>query len=178
MEALGPLFVEAVAAPSFSEEAAAHLQSGRRNCRVLRMKERFSGRGYEFRSVMNGLLLQRYDMGDPAAAAMTTVTKRAPKAEELSSLIFAWKAVRHVKSNAIVLARGKRTVGIGGGLPSRVDAAELAIKKAGDEAANAAMASDAFFPFPDSIERAARAGVTCVDATRRLHTRQPGNRNG
>ena len=162
LEALGTLFVEALVAPSFSEAAVAHLQSGRRNCRVLRIKERFRGRGYEFRSVMNGLLLQRYDMGDPVGATMTTVTKRVPIAEEMASLVFAWKAVQHVKSNAIVLARGKRTVGIGGGLPSRVDAAELAISKAGGETTNAAMASDAFLPFPDSIERAARAGVTCV----------------
>ena len=77
-------------------------------------------------------------------------------------MLFAWKAVQHVKSNAIVLAQGRRTVGIGGGLPSRVDAAELAIEKAASDATNAAMASDAFFPFPDSLEHAARAGVTCV----------------
>ncbi len=160
--ALGTLFVEAIVAPAFSEIAASHLQRGRRNCRVLRIKEPFRGRGYEFRSVMNGLLLQRYDLGDPAGATMRTVTKRAPTAEEMESLIFAWKAVQHVKSNAVVLTRGKRTVGIGGGLPSRVDAAELAIKKAASETTNAAMASDAFFPFPDSIEHAARAGVTCV----------------
>ena len=71
-------------------------------------------------------------------------------------------AAQHVRSNAIVLARSKRTVGIGGGLPSRVDAAELAISKAGAEARDAALASDAFFPFPDSIERAAQAGIRCV----------------
>ncbi len=160
--ALGSLFVEALVAPAFSDAALAHLQSGRRNCRVLRMEEPFQGGGFEVRSVMNGLLLQRYDVGDPAGAAMRTVTKRAPIAEEMESLVFAWKAVQHVRSNAIVLAQGKRTVGIGGGLPSRVDAAELAIKKAAVETTNAAMASDAFFPFPDSIEHAARAGVTCV----------------
>lgn len=160
--ALGTLFVEVIIAPSYSEAALAHLQGGRRNCRVLHMGEAFEGRGYEFRSVMNGLLLQRYDTGDPAGATMRTVTKRVPIAEEMESLIFAWKAVQHVRSNAIVLAQGKRTVGIGGGLPSRVDAAELAIKKAADETTNAAMASDAFFPFPDSIEYAARAGITCV----------------
>ena len=162
VESLGTLFVEAIIAPSYNEVALALLQSGRRNCRVLRIKEPFRGRGYEFRSVMNGLLMQRYDLGDPAGATMKTVTKRAPIAEEMESLVFAWKAVQHVKSNAIVLAQGKRTVGIGGGLPSRVDAAELAIKKAMGETTNAAMASDAFFPFPDSIEHAARAGVTCV----------------
>lgn len=162
LASLGTLFVEAIVAPSFCEAAVAHLQSGRRNCRVLRIQEPFRGRGYEFRSVMNGLLLQRYDLGDPAGTTMRTMTKRAPIADEMESLIFAWKAVQHVRSNAIVLARGKRTVGIGGGLPSRVDAAELAIRKAAGETTNAAMASDAFFPFPDSIEHAASAGITCV----------------
>lgn len=160
--ALGTLFVEAIIAPSFSVSAVALLQSGRRNCRLLRMARPFDGRGFEFRSVMGGLLLQRYDLGDPSGSTLRTVTKRAPIDAEMESLIFAWKVVQHVKSNAIVLAQGKRTVGIGGGLPSRVDAAELAINKAAGETTNAAMASDAFFPFADSIDHAARAGVTCV----------------
>ncbi len=162
VEAMGSLFVEAIIAPSYTEAAVEKIQAGRKNCRLLRMPRRFDGSAFEFRSVTGGLLLQRYDMGDPPASAMKTVTKRTPIDEEMESLVFAWKAVQHVKSNAIVLARGKRTVGIGGGLPSRVDAAELAIKKASSDSTNAAMASDAFFPFPDSIEHAARAGVTCV----------------
>lgn len=162
VEALGSLFVEAIIASSFTEAAIASIQSGRKNCRLLRMPRRFNGSGFEFRSVHQGLLLQRYDLGDPSASTMKTVTKRAPNDEEMKSLIFAWQAVQHVKSNAIVLAKGPRTVGIGGGLPSRVDAAELAIKKASSDSTNAAMASDAFFPFPDSIEHAARAGVTSV----------------
>ncbi len=162
VEALGSLFVEVILAPSYTESAAAAIQTGRKNCRLLRMPRRFSGTSFEFRSVHGGLLLQRYDVGDPAGSVMKTVTKRAPTDAEMDSMVFAWKAVRHVKSNAIVLAKGKRTVGIGGGLPSRVDAAELAITKASRDATNSAMASDAFFPFPDSIERGARAGVTCV----------------
>jgi len=93
---------------------------------------------------------------------MKTVSKQVPDADELASLHFAWKSVQHVKSNAIVLAQGSRTVGIGGGLPSRVDAVNLAIQKSGGEAYGAVMASDAFFPFPDSIESAARAGVRAV----------------
>ena len=159
---LGTLFVEAIVAPGFSEEAARSIQRGRKNCRLLRMPRAFAGRGFEFRSVTGGLLLQRFDLGDPARAIMKTVTKRAPIDSEMQSMLFAWKAVQHVRSNAIVLAQGKRTVGIGGGLPSRIDAAELAIKKAAARSTNSAMASDAFFPFPDSIERAARAGVTCI----------------
>ncbi len=162
VEALGSLFMEAIIAPSYSEAAVAQILTGRKNCRLLRMPRPFVGAGFEFRSVHGGLLLQRYDIGDPPAVTMKIVTKRAPIDEEMESLVFAWKAVQHVKSNAIVLAKGKRTAGIGGGLPSRVDAAELAIKKAASDATNSAMASDAFFPFPDSIEHAARAGVTCI----------------
>ncbi|RLC65126.1 MAG: bifunctional phosphoribosylaminoimidazolecarboxamide formyltransferase/inosine monophosphate cyclohydrolase, partial [Chloroflexi bacterium] len=75
---------------------------------------------------------------------------------------FAWRAVTHVKSNAILLARGEAAVGIGGGLPSRVDAVRLAVAKAGERARGAALASDAFFPFPDGIEAAAEAGVTAI----------------
>ena len=159
---LGTLFVEGIVAPDFAEEAVTKIQVGRKNCRLLRIPRPFSGNGFEFRSVMGGLLLQRFDLGDPARTIMRTVTKRAPIDAEMQSMLFAWKAVQHVKSNAIVLAQGRRTVGIGGGLPSRVDAAELAIEKAASDATNAAMASDAFFPFPDSLEHAARAGVTCV----------------
>ena len=160
--ALGSMFVEAIIAPSFAIEAVKQLQSSRRNCRILQMPHPFTGGGYEFRSVTNGLLLQRPDVGAPSQARMKMVTKRLPTDEEMESLLFAWKAVQHVKSNAIVLAQGRRTVGIGGGLPSRVDAAELAIKKAEGETVKAAMASDAFFPFPDSIEFAASAGVSSV----------------
>ncbi len=162
VDALGSMFLEAIIAPSYGYEVVKKLQASRRNCRILQMPRPFSGGRFEFRSVMDGLLLQRPDMGDPPEARMRTVTRRAPSDTEMESLLFAWKAVQYVKSNAIVLAQGRRTVGIGGGLPSRVDAAELAIKKAAGEAKNAAMASDAFFPFPDSIEFAASAGVTCV----------------
>ena len=162
VDALGTMFIEAIIAPSFAYEVVQKIRAGRKNCRVLQIPRPFTGKAFEFRSVMDGLLLQRPDIGDPPATRMRTVTKRVPIDTEMESLLFAWKAVQHVKSNAIVLAQGKRTVGIGGGLPSRVDAAELAIKKAAGETTNAALASDAFFPFPDSIEMAARAGVTCV----------------
>lgn len=160
--ALEALFVEAIIAPSFSDEALEQLRGRRKNCRILQVADPYGASGLEVRSVMGGMLLQTIDMGDPPEAVMRTVTARVPLDGELQSLRFAWKAVQHVKSNAIVLAHGRRTIGIGGGLPSRVDAVELAIKKAGDEVTSAVMASDAFFPFPDGIESAARAGVTCV----------------
>jgi len=90
------------------------------------------------------------------------VTDRQPTEEETAALKFAWKACQHVKSNAIVFAAGTATVGIGGGLPSRVDAAQLAATKAGEKAQGAVLASDAFFPFPDGVEAAAGVGVTAV----------------
>jgi len=162
VEALGSLFVEAIAAPSFSPEAVSRLTEKRKNCRILQMPQSFDGSGLDIRSVMRGLLIQRYDMGDPDNVSMKTVTNRVPLADELESLRFAWQVVQHVKSNAIVLVQAKATVGIGGGLPSRVDSVELAVKKAGDKASGSVLASDAFFPFPDGIEAAARAGITSV----------------
>jgi phosphoribosylaminoimidazolecarboxamide formyltransferase / IMP cyclohydrolase len=90
------------------------------------------------------------------------VTARAPSLSELTNLLFAWRAVKHVSSNAIVLARNLALVGVGAGQPSRVDSVDIAVRKAGDRAANSVLASDAFFPFPDGLERAAEAGVTAV----------------
>ena len=160
--ALSALFVEVIIAPAFSPSALEQLRSRRKNCRLLQVTQPYHDRAFEFTSVMGGLLLQGIDAGDPAATVMRTVSKRVPTQDELQALRFAWKAVQHVKSNAVALVQGTRTVGIGGGLPSRVDAVDLAIKKAGDEVTSAVMASDAYFPFPDSIESAARAGVTSV----------------
>lgn len=157
-EALGSLFVEAIAAPEFTEEAL-EILARRSNCRVLRMKPAPAAR-YGLRSVRGGLLAQTPDPGDDAEWRI--VSERAPTDDEMAALRFAWQAVMHVKSNAIVLARDNATVGIGGGLPSRVDAVQLAAQKAGERAAGAALASDAFFPFPDGVEAAAAAGVTAV----------------
>lgn len=162
VNALGSLFVEAIAAPSFSADAQALLSEKRKNCRLLQVPASFDGVELEIRSVHRGLLVQRVDLGDPEGTAFKVVTQRAPTQSEVEALQFAWKASQHVKSNAIVLAVSSATVGIGGGLPSRVDAVRLAITKAGDRAAGAVMASDAFFPFADGIEAAAAAGVTAV----------------
>ncbi len=90
------------------------------------------------------------------------MTERIPTDSELEAMQFAWKVVQHVRSNAIVFAQRSTTVGVGGGLPSRVDAVHLAAAKAGERAKGAVMASDAFFPFPDGIEAAAEAGVTAI----------------
>lgn len=162
VNALGSLFVEAVAAPSYFPSAEEQLVSSRKNCRLLRISQPFIGQEFEIRSIHGGILVQSADVGDPEDTILKTVTDRAPSQEELETLRFAWKAVQHVKSNAIVLAVPNTTVGIGGGLPSRVDAVRLAITKAGARAAGAVLASDAFFPFSDSIEIAAEAGITAI----------------
>jgi phosphoribosylaminoimidazolecarboxamide formyltransferase/IMP cyclohydrolase len=156
--ALGDLFVEAIAAPAFTDEAREVL-SARKGCRPLALEQGMPD-AIEVRSVRGGVLLQERDKGDDAQ--WQVVTRRAPTEAEMEALRFAWRAVAHVKSNAILLAQGKAAVGIGGGLPSRVDAVRLAVAKAGKRAQGAVLASDAFFPFPDGVEVAARAGVTAV----------------
>ena len=162
VEALGSLFIEVIVAPGFTPTAQATLIEKRKNCRLLQIPFPFNGQELELRTVHGGLLVQRADTGDPDGTNYKTVTERKPTVEELAALQFAWKAVQHVKSNAIVLAKPGRTVGVGGGLSSRVDAANLAVLKAGAEAVGAVMASDAFFPFADGLEAAIQAGITAV----------------
>jgi phosphoribosylaminoimidazolecarboxamide formyltransferase/IMP cyclohydrolase len=159
---LGTLFIEAIAAPSFTKGAVKNLSEKRKNCRLIQIPQPFDGADLEIRSVHRGLLVQRTDMGDEEGKRLKTVTHRAPTMDELEALQFAWKAVQHVKSNAITLAKPGKTVGIGGGLPSRVDAVKLAITKAGENAKGSVLASDAFFPFADGVETAAEAGVTAI----------------
>jgi phosphoribosylaminoimidazolecarboxamide formyltransferase/IMP cyclohydrolase len=155
------LFIEAIIAPAFSPEAEAWFAAKKKNCRLVALPETAALR-LEMRSIRGGFLAQQPDMGDPAEATWELVSQRAPLAEEEMALRFAWTAVSHVKSNAILLAVGKATVGIGGGLTSRVDAVKLAAEKAGQRAKGSVMASDAFFPFADGIEAAAAAGATAV----------------
>ena len=163
------LFVEAIVAPGFSPEARGWFAEHKKNCRLLalpdvdRTKDTARKRlELELRAVRGGYLVQERDAGDPPATEWRVASRRQPVEEEWAALRFAWQTVTHVRSNAIVFARSRATVGIGGGLPSRVDAVRLAAAKAGERAQGAAMASDAFFPFPDGVEAAAEAGVTAV----------------
>lgn len=160
-------FVEAIIAPSFTAEAVEHLQAKHKNCRLVQAND-LPAEQYELRSVRGGILAQSVDTGDPAVTEWRVVTKRAPTEAEQTALKFTWKAAQSVKSNAIVLGKallgGYVTVGIGGGLPSRVDAARLAVEKAGARAHGSVMASDAFFPFSDGLEVGIKAGVTAVIA--------------
>lgn len=161
VEALGDLFVEAIAALAFDPAALERLTTRRKNCRLLHI-EAAPKSAFELRSVVGGILAQTPDRGDPPEIEWRVVSQRKPTAAETEALKYAWQAVQHVKSNAIVLAVQNATVGIGGGLPSRVDAARIAVQKAGDRAHGAAMASDAYFPFTDGMEAGIEAGVTAV----------------
>ena len=161
-EALRELFLECIAAPSFEEEARDVLK-GKKNLRLVEADPLvFSTLCKELRSAAGGLLVQEPDRGDPIDTAWRVVSTRQPTEAEMESLRFAWKLVQHVKSNAIVLAKGHASVGIGGGQTNRVDAVRQACERAGARAKGAVMASDAFFPFADGIEAAAAAGVTAV----------------
>jgi phosphoribosylaminoimidazolecarboxamide formyltransferase / IMP cyclohydrolase len=162
VEALGSLFVECIIAPGFTPEAVEKLAK-RKNCRLVQVADTRLQPNYEIRTVNQGLLLQARDFGDPAdAGEWQVVSQRQPTQEEWAGLRFAWKACMHVKSNAIVFSKGEATVGIGGGQPNRVDCVKIAIERAGERAKGAVMASDAFFPFRDSVDFAAKAGVTAV----------------
>jgi len=161
VEALGKLFVEVLVAPDFSDEALARLAATRRGCRVVRAPV-VAPPGPALRPITGGLLAQEPDHLPVDRAAWQVVTRRPPTVEELAALAFAWRVAKHVRSNAIVLARGEATVGVGAGQMSRVDAVHLAARRAGPRASGAALASDAFFPFPDGLELAADAGVKAV----------------
>lgn len=166
-EQLAKTRFDVLVAPAFSEEAIDKL-ARKRNLRLLAVHDadvhrRDSDFASElaFRQISGGFLVQTSDAVD-YEIQLEPVTLRHPTLEEIADLVFAWRAVRHVRSNAIVLARKLATVGIGGGQTSRVDSVKIAVEKAGVHAPGAVMASDAFFPFPDGIEAAAAAGVTAV----------------
>ncbi|MEX2274257.1 MAG: bifunctional phosphoribosylaminoimidazolecarboxamide formyltransferase/IMP cyclohydrolase [Actinomycetota bacterium] len=159
-EAMSEVFTEVVIAPSFDEGALASFRS-REKLRVVRASVAERG-GIEVRPIHGGALVQERDVVDESRAQMHVVSDREPTDQEWSDLLFAWIVAARVKSNAIVLAKDGATVGVGAGQMSRVDAAWIAVRKAEDRAAGAAMASDAFFPFPDALQVCADAGVTAV----------------
>ncbi|MCB9732347.1 MAG: bifunctional phosphoribosylaminoimidazolecarboxamide formyltransferase/IMP cyclohydrolase [Deltaproteobacteria bacterium] len=161
VEILGKLFVEALVAPAFSDAALARLEATRKGCRVVRAAVA-PDPAPVVKPVYGGVLVQSPDAAVVDPGAWRVVSKRRPDDAELAALAFAWRAVKHVKSNAIVLARGEATVGVGAGQMSRVDAVHLAVRRAGDRSEGAVMASDAFFPFADGVQLAAVAGVTAV----------------
>ncbi len=153
-------FVEAVIAPVFLEEALKILTK-KKDIRLMSVGEKSGGYfGKDIRRVDGGVLIQEKDLSTEKRSDMKVVTKKAPSDKEWADLLFGWRVAKHVKSNAIVIVKDLQGVGIGAGQMSRVDASELAVKKAGPQnCVGAALASDAFFPFPDALEAAARAGI-------------------
>ncbi|MCJ7626637.1 MAG: bifunctional phosphoribosylaminoimidazolecarboxamide formyltransferase/IMP cyclohydrolase, partial [Anaerolineaceae bacterium] len=160
-DAMKDLFVECIIAPGFTTKARERLAL-KKNCRLVEMPGQEISPGYELRSVNRGILRQSIDQGDPPGTEWKVVSAREPSAEEWHSLRFAWKACQFAKSNAIVFAKGEATVGIGSGQPNRVDCVHIAAQRAGEKANGAVMASDAYFPFPDSVQAAAKYGIIAV----------------
>jgi len=163
--AIDKIFIEIILAPSFSDEAKACLEEKKNRRLVSILKYPESEAALQVRSVFGGALLQQADISSGTSASYETVTKRKPDNQELADMIFAWKVVKHVKSNAIVFARNGQTLGIGTGQTSRVDSSKIAVAKAQSEGLNldgCVIASDAFFPFADGVEAAAEAGARSV----------------
>ena len=160
-EAMDSIFYEVVIAPGYDDDALAILQR-KRNLRILTVGAAPSGSALDLRPIAGGMLVQGGDDIAENPAEWRTVTEREPSAAEREDLAFAWKAAKHIKSNAIVFAKDRALVGMGAGQPNRVVSVHLSQRIAGDKAKGAALASDAFFPFPDNIELAAEAGVTAI----------------
>ncbi|MFP5277073.1 MAG: bifunctional phosphoribosylaminoimidazolecarboxamide formyltransferase/IMP cyclohydrolase [Acidobacteriota bacterium] len=158
-ETIAKLFVEAIAAPGFTEEAKARF-AAKKNLRLVQVRP--ASPRPVVKHVSGGLLLQDADTGHISEARLKIATARHPSGEELHSLLFAWKICKHVKSNAIVYAHNGQTLGIGAGQMSRVDAARFGAMKAVLPLAGCVAASDAFFPFPDGLEEIVKAGATAV----------------
>jgi phosphoribosylaminoimidazolecarboxamide formyltransferase/IMP cyclohydrolase len=166
-EAMRPVFYEIVIAPGYEPESLKLLKEKKKDLRILEAqlppgygKEEC---GYnDYRRVKGGFLVQDSDSVPEKQVNMKVVTRRAPTAKEKEDLLFAWRACKHVKSNAILLARDKMITGMGAGQPSRIVSAQIAGEKAGAKAKGSVMASDAMFPFNDVVEHAARLGVTAI----------------
>lgn len=163
-EVVSSLFVEVLVAPEFSEDAV-EILGRKKNLRLLEGTARWPAHGFDFKRVRGGVLVQERAPTHIETEGWEVPTARKPSDAELGDLLFAWRAVAAVKSNAIVLTRGGMTIGIGAGQMSRVDAAFIAVHKArtaGHETKGAALGSDAFFPFRDGIDQAHEAGVTAI----------------
>ena len=165
-EAIAEIFSEVIVAPDFSTEALAILQK-KKNLRLLKvLRSPLAARPWDVRSVgADSFLMQQRDLQVTKAEDLKVVTRRAPTTQELTAMLFGWRVAKHVKSNAIVYAAAGRTLGIGAGQMSRVDASRVAVWKAGEASLSlkgSVVCSDAFFPFPDGLKAAAEAGATAA----------------
>ncbi|OEH85196.1 bifunctional phosphoribosylaminoimidazolecarboxamide formyltransferase/IMP cyclohydrolase [Desulfuribacillus stibiiarsenatis] len=162
--AMKDVFLEIIVAPKFSDKALSIL-TAKKNLRLLEIDIEASNdlrNPYTTLKVGGGLLVQKQDLKTIEATELKVVTKRQPTEEEIRQLLFAWKVVKHVKSNAIVLAKDNQTIGVGAGQMNRVGSAKIAIEQAGVNAKGSVLASDAFFPMADTVEAAAKAGITAI----------------
>ncbi|MCM3720189.1 bifunctional phosphoribosylaminoimidazolecarboxamide formyltransferase/IMP cyclohydrolase [Fictibacillus phosphorivorans] len=161
-EKMAEIFLEIIIAPSFTEEAL-EILTKKKNIRLLKLDFIDENKiAKKITSVSGGMLVQEEDVYGLDDANVTIPTKRQPTEQEWKDLKLAWKVVKHVKSNAILLAKDEMTVGVGAGQMNRVGAAKIAIEQAGERSQGAALGSDAFFPMDDTVEAAARAGVTAI----------------
>ena len=162
-EAVSKLFVECIVAPGFADRAQ-EIFAAKKNLRLLQLPQGGfeHDRSLQLKRISGGVLMQQPDLGSLAGKELRVVTKRAPSNAELADLQFAWKVCKHVKSNAIVFAKEGATIGVGAGQMSRVDSVKIAVAKAQQSLQGTVVASDAFFPFPDGVEEAAKAGATAV----------------
>ncbi len=160
-EALTGTFLECVVAPGCSEAAQAILAK-KKNLRILVLPDLASGPAQTVRMISGGFLTQASDnfLADPAQ--WNIVTDKQPSEAELGELLFSWRVVKHVKSNAILITRGNTTLGVGAGQMNRVGAVKIALEQAGEQAQGAILASDGFFPFDDSVRTAAAAGIKAI----------------
>jgi phosphoribosylaminoimidazolecarboxamide formyltransferase/IMP cyclohydrolase len=158
------IFTEVVIAPDYSKEALAVFAS-KKNLRVLKVPfpPEYTSKGFEMKKVVGGMLIQERDLGKVEDIKQCkVVTKRAPTPEEYQALAFAWKVCKHVKSNAIIYTNQEQTIGVGAGQMSRIDSSKIAVDKAQSPVKGTVMASDAMFPFRDSVDEAAKAGATAI----------------
>lgn len=159
--AITEIFTEVVVAPAF-DEAALEVLRAKKNLRVLAAGEPRRAEGLEYKTITGGMLVQTRDTHRLTGTDLKVVTKRAPTEEEIRALLFAWTVCKHTKSNAIVYARAGQTVGVGAGQMSRVDSVRIGATRAQLPVSGSVLASDAFFPFRDGLDEAARHGITAV----------------
>ncbi len=164
-EKIAENFVEVVIAPEFSKEAY-DLLSKKKNIRLMKVGRpigpAYREREFKMKRVQGGMLVQTDEDVHVDRNNLKVISKRAPTEEEIDAMLFAWKLVKHVTSNSVVYVKGERAVGIGAGQMSRVDSAKIATMKANEPTEGCVMASDAFFPFRDGVDEAAKAGVTAI----------------
>jgi len=158
---LTKIFTEVVIAPDYDADALEKLTT-KKNLRVLRLPSVEPAQGLEFKHISGGMLVQTRDTHQLGKEDLKVVTERSPSEEELEALLFAWTVCKHTKSNAIVYARKDQTVGVGAGQMSRIDSVKIGAMRAQLPVAGSVLASDAFFPFRDGIDEAAKYGITAV----------------